>query len=72
MATKSAKYDRQWQRTAENKIKRIKKHNGDSSLISKYENNPKWRGNKKPIMKGKITKGKRKLFDKSRNKEEVI
>jgi len=58
-----AKYDRQWQRTAKNKIKHIEDHNGDKSIIEKYKINPKWKGSKRPIVKGKIGKSKRKIYD---------
>lgn len=53
-----AQYDHQWLVTAINKIKSIKKHNGDKKIITKYEDNPKWRGSKRPIVKGKITRRK--------------
>ena len=52
-AYKTGMYDKQWAKTAKNKIKRITKTNGSQEIIEKYKANPKWRGTKAPIKKGK-------------------
>jgi len=61
-AYKTALYEKQWMKTAKNKIKRITKNGGSREIIEKYIANPKWRGSKEPIQKGKISKGKVKTF----------